>query len=130
AVRFDHAGKVKTPARPAWGAWEKEKTAPVAAPPPGWQERSSAELEKALQRQKDRKGRIPLPGPDRLERIPAESKEQSSRVVWTAVSMGYQPALTKGWFDTMRTFYQEAKMDRVFANTYFWVITRSNECFY
>jgi hypothetical protein len=44
--------------------------------------------------------------------------------------MGYQPVLTKAWFDTMRLFHQEARMDRVFGNTYFWVITRSNECFY
>jgi hypothetical protein len=44
--------------------------------------------------------------------------------------MGYQPVLTKAWFDCMGTFQQEASLDRVFSNTYFWVITRSNDCFY
>ncbi len=44
--------------------------------------------------------------------------------------MGYQPVLTKTWFDCMSLFHQESRLDRVFANSYFWVITRSNECFY
>jgi hypothetical protein len=30
----------------------------------------------------------------------------------------------------MQAFREESNLDRVFANTYFWVITRSNECFY
>ena len=27
-------------------------------------------------------------------------------------------------------FQQEAKFDRVFSNSFFWVVTRSNDCFY
>ena len=34
------------------------------------------------------------------------------------------------WFDTMGAFQQEAKFDRVFSNSFFWVVTRSNDCFY
>ena len=118
----------------AWGRgdWAAARVPTTSGPcaPAGWQGRTFTDLEKALERQKERKSRIPMPGPERLARIPREAKAQASRVVWTRVSMGYQPALTKAWFDCMRLFYQEARMDRVFANTYFWVITRSNECFY
>jgi hypothetical protein len=62
--------------------------------------------------------------------LPKEAKEPATKIVWSQVSSGYQPLLTQTWFDTMRTFQQEAKLDRVFSNSYFWVITRTNECFY
>jgi hypothetical protein len=120
---------VPAPARPPWGQWRKMATTP-SVDAVEWESRTFTELEKALDRQKGRRSRIPLPGPDRLARIPPEAKGQASRVVWTRVSMGYQPALTRAWFECMRLFQQEARLDRVFANTYFWVITRSNECFY
>jgi alkylhydroperoxidase family enzyme len=129
-VRLDPKKKTKTPARPAWGVWRKEPIDGGMTLPPGWLDRPAADLEKALEQQKSRKGRIRLPGPERLARIPAEAKAQASRVIWTNVSMGYQPVLTKAWFDCMQPFREESKLDRVFANTYFWVITRSNECFY
>ena len=34
------------------------------------------------------------------------------------------------WFDAMNTYNAEAKIDRVFENTVFWIVTRSNRCFY
>ncbi len=131
-VRFD-PGKpshVPVPARPVWGQWRKNTPARAAEVPPGWQDRTAGELEKLLQRQKNRKSRIPLPGPERLTSIPPEARAQQSRIVWSRLSMGYQPVLTKAWFDCMSLFHQESRLDRVFANSYFWVITRSNECFY
>jgi len=129
-ARLDRAARAKlaAPAR----SWKDRKglkgTAPEAAP--DWQERSFADVQGALSSQKERKGRIPLPDAKRMARIPPEAKAQASRVVWTAVSMGYQPQLTRAWFETMSTFQSEARFDRVFSNTYFWVVTRSNECFY
>jgi hypothetical protein len=107
------------PARPPWGQWRKVNTTRAAGPPPGWQDKTAAEPETSLRRQKARKSRVPLPGPERLARIPPEEKGQASRVVWTKVSMGYQPHLTRAWFDCMRLFYQESRLDRVFCNTYF-----------
>jgi hypothetical protein len=131
-VRFDPRKPVSVPApaRPPWGEWRKTDVTRPAEVPVGWQDRTAEQLEKLLQRQKDRKSRIPLPDLERLARVPPESKGQVSRIVWTRISMGYQPVLTKTWFDCMNTFHQESRLDRVFANSYFWVITRSNECFY
>jgi alkylhydroperoxidase family enzyme len=133
-VHFDPSkpSNVPVPARPPWGKWRKSESAQTAEapPPPGWQDRTAAELEKLLQQQKGRTSRIPVPGLERFARIPPESRGQATRIVWTRISMGYQPVLTKTWFDCMGLFHQESRLDRVFANSYFWVITRSNECFY
>ena len=125
--RFDSAKKIETPTRPAWETLTKKGQFPAK---PDWSEKSFSDIEKALIIQKDRKPRIPLPDPGRLEKLPPDVKAQAGKIVWSNVSMGYQPLLTKSWFDCMRTFQQESKLDRVFANSMFWVITRSNECFY
>jgi alkylhydroperoxidase family enzyme len=114
--------KVPTPPRPPWQEVASKKGPPVPDGAPRWRARAFTELQKALDEQKNRKPRIAAPA------LPA--KTPLSQVVWTQVSMGHQPAMTRAWFDCMRTFQQEAKLDKVFANSVFWVITRSNECFY
>jgi alkylhydroperoxidase family enzyme len=122
--------RVPAPARPLWQTARQVKPTDHKDREPSWGERDYSNLQKALENQKSRSSRIPMPGPERLSKIPAAAKGEASRVVWTNISMGYQPVLTKTWFDCMRTFHGESKMDRVFGNTMFWVITRSNECFY
>jgi alkylhydroperoxidase family enzyme len=122
--------KVAAPARPLWKAARLTKPLDLKETAPVWGERDYDNLQKALENQKSRSLRIPLPGPERLSKVPAAAKGEASRVVWTNISMGYQPVMTKTWFDCMRTFHGEARLDRVFGNTMFWVITRSNECFY
>ncbi|MBI3412429.1 MAG: hypothetical protein HY040_29270 [Planctomycetes bacterium] len=131
-VRLDSQmqAKIVTPPRPSWDEALKNRNAPDAGKSPVWSERSSADLAKAVEAQKIRKPRVPMPEESRLAKLPPEAKGQASLIVWSRVSMGYQPMLTKAWFDCMRTFQQESKLDRVFANSMFWVITRSNECFY
>jgi alkylhydroperoxidase family enzyme len=89
-----------------------------------------ARLRQAVERQKARAPRIPLPDASRFAALPPEARGQAGRIVWSAVSMGYQPQLTKAWFDCMQTFRHEANLDRVFSNCFFWVITRDLECFY
>jgi alkylhydroperoxidase family enzyme len=131
-LRLDPAkrAEVPTPPRPPWEELRKATTPSRTTAPPDWGGRSFADLGKALDRQKQGRPRIPLPDPGRLADLPPAAREQASKIVWTNVSMGYQPRLTAAWFDCMRTFQQESKLDRVFANSVFWVITRSNECFY
>jgi alkylhydroperoxidase family enzyme len=128
-VAFDPAAAVEPPPRRDW----KETTASGGYAPdsrPDWLDHSFGDVQKALDAQTRRKPRVPLPPAEALEKLPPEAREQAQKIVWTRVSMGYQPALTRAWFDTMRTFQQEARFDRVFSNTYFWVITRTNDCFY
>ncbi len=128
-VRLDPVKRtwLEAPARAPWEEARQAKA--IGEGRATWDDRP-ADLERALERQKERKSRIPLPSPEQLARIPPEGREQASRVVWTTVSAGYQPLLTKTWFDTGRAFSDDAKLDRVFGNLLFWVVTRTNECFY
>ena len=85
-------------------------------------ELSFEDLRKRLEGQTQRKGRLDPPA--------EPGKAPPTKIVWTQVSAGYQPVMVKVWFDCMQTYYSESKIDRVFSNSVFWVITRSNECFY
>jgi alkylhydroperoxidase family enzyme len=118
----ERQAKLVAPERPPWKDAQAVATTADTSQP-DWRKLTDAQRETALEEQKGRKPRIPLPKE-------APDAKSPSKVVWTQVSSGYQPLLTQSWFDTMRTFQQEAKLDRVFANSYFWVITRTNECFY
>ncbi len=129
---FDRAARaeVATPPRPAW---ESLRNAIGAGAPLGnaeWTERTIDELESALASQQARQPRIPMPDEQRLAALPPEILQRSGKIVWSRLSMGYQPRLTMAWFDCMRTFQSEAQLDRVFSNSFFWVITRANNCFY
>ena len=52
------------------------------------------------------------------------------RIRWSLVCSGYQPELAAGWSACTRAFGEEAKQDRVFEESLFWVVTRSLQCFY
>jgi hypothetical protein len=117
------------PARPALAAPSIVRSDTEHARPP-WDERSFAQLRAELDRQKQRKPRIPKPDAVRLARLPRPDRERVAGTAWGKVSMGYQPVLTTAWFQTMGAFESEAKLDEVFANTVFWVVTRTNDCFY
>jgi alkylhydroperoxidase family enzyme len=95
-----------------------------------WGQRDFSTLEQALDRQKNRSPRIRLPDSERLAGLPPDVRKRMEKIVWSNISMGYQPQLTGGWFRLMDAFRNEAQLDRIFANSVFWVVTRSNECFY
>lgn len=97
---------------------------------PDWGKRTFAELEKAVDQQKHRPLRIPLPASNWLARLPPEARAQTPRNLWAKVSVGYQPLLTSAWLNCWTTFQQEGNLPPVFASSLFWVITRTNECFY
>jgi alkylhydroperoxidase family enzyme len=130
-IRLDRAARAAGALPPRW-PWAGLRTGKASRSDarPDWLGQSFNDLQKALDRQKSRKGRIPPPPPDRLAKLPPEMRKRIGRIVWSQVSLGYQPVLTKAWFDCMSAFQEEAKMDRVLGNSMFWVITRSNECFY
>ncbi|MDB5307294.1 MAG: hypothetical protein JWO38_1496 [Gemmataceae bacterium] len=131
AVRFDpDAGaKVAAPARPAW-AGLKAATGDDPAVRVDWSKAGADDLTLSLDKQKGRDLRIPLPDPARFEGLAPREKDQAGRILWNTVSSGYQPAMTRAWFACLSAFYEEAKVDRVFTNSMFWVVTRTNDCFY
>lgn len=122
--------KVPTPARPAWESLANAKVSTEALPQPDWRKVSFDEIEQALEQQKSRKPRIKLLDRQQLAHLPPDEKEPALRIIWSNVGMGYQPTLTRAWFTCMGHFQQEAQLPRLFRSSLFWVITRSNECFY
>ncbi len=119
--KLDAVTKPRAMPRPDWKEIGSIKTK-VAAMTPDWGGRDFDGVQKELENQKGRQGRIAPPQPD--------PKAKPTRVVWSQVSVGYQPLLAKTWSQCLASFQQESQFDKVFANTMFWVITRSNECFY
>ena len=101
--------------------------APEVAP---WSPRSAEELRDLLEQQKARTGRIPKPDETRLARLPRPLRSRLGRIAWGTISTGYSPELTRAWYQTMDTFGREANLDEVFAESVFWVVTRTNDCFY
>lgn len=95
-----------------------------------WQRSNRQSISDSLAFQTKRTSRIPIPNDAALQHFTEEEWQRSSRVIWSRVSLGYQPELTRDWFKTMRLFRSDSDLDQVFANSLFLVVTRSNECFY
>src|SRR5262249_9628496 len=121
--------KVPTPPRPPWDHVILVQSSAEIVPPLDWHDLAPADLGKCVDRQKERKPRVPLPGSERLADLAPAEKDSASRIVWTRVGMGYQPQMTRTWFDCMRTYQKESQLDEVFDNAVFWVITRTSDCF-
>jgi alkylhydroperoxidase family enzyme len=80
-----------------------------------------------------RPGRIRIPTWETvLDNLPegAPKPEKPSRIIWSLVTMGYQPKLSMPWSAGLRAFREESDLDAVFHESMFWVVTRSLQCFY
>jgi hypothetical protein len=115
-VRPAAKAKATAPSRPPWKTVATARARPDAKFRPGWRPLTIEQAEAALEEQKARKPRL--------------APKKDGRINWSAVSMGHQPRLTGAWFETMSAASKERSIDPVFGNSYFWVITRTTECFY
>jgi alkylhydroperoxidase family enzyme len=125
-MKLDPEAKDNPPKRPELNTIREEKDKSL---PSDWLDRDFGKIQQSMSQQKARKTRIPFP---ELKPDPKNPSKQPTRskIVWSAISMGYQPLLTRSWFECMSSFENEAKQNQVFSNTVFWIVTRSNECFY
>lgn len=121
---------VEAPTRPAWETVKNLVPKSTYGAPADWREVGFEALEQSLQSQQARKSRIAIPGKSRFENLPPDVKQQTDKIVWMQVSAGYQPDMTMAWFAAFRAYQQEAKPDPLFGSTVFWIVTRSNDCFY
>jgi len=88
-------------------------------------------LQKQVRGQQDRQPRIAVPPFDMVRQyLPTFPKDKELKIKWSLVCVGYQPELASGWSQCTRSFGTEAKQDRVFEESLFWVVTRSLQCFY
>jgi hypothetical protein len=125
----DRLAKLTAPSRPPWADLGGVKDGGLSIRP-NWGEASAEELSQTLERQKERKLRIPLPDAAKLDALPPKERDSARAILWNTVSLGYQPALPRTWFAALYAFYDDAKVDRLFTNSMFWVVTRTNQCFY
>jgi alkylhydroperoxidase family enzyme len=97
-----------------------------------WTGLSFAQLQQRLEGQRARPARIRVPTWEELRKqgAPKRSGDNPLRIRWSLVCMGYQPELAGAWLRAMGTFGSEARQDRVFEESLFWVLTRSLRCFY
>jgi alkylhydroperoxidase family enzyme len=95
-----------------------------------WSPQSLHQLQKHMDGQRDRPGRIAVPAWEDVRKQMPNPPEQPVRIRWSLVCIGYQPDLALGWSACTRSFGKEAKQDRVFEESLFWVVTRSLNCFY
>ena len=99
---------------------------------PEWRALVFGDLQSEMERQRGREPRILVPSWDEVrQHLPsAYPAKRPLRIRWSLVCLGYQPELAAGWSACTRAFAEEAKQDRVFEESLFWVITRTLHCFY
>lgn len=130
AVNFDFdALKPLAPARPAWDDLKNAKGDGLAVRVE-WSHTDAGRVARALESQKERELRMPIAPPEAFEKLPESERNGAKRILWNTMSAGWQPEMTRVWFAGLYAYYEEAKVDRVFTNATFWVVTRTNDCFY
>ncbi len=100
---------------------------------PDWSSTTFAEIQTSLEKQRARSTRITIPSwseivtslPDGLY-----NQDKPLEIRWSRLVVGRQPVLGPAWIKCLRVFGNEAKQDRVFEESVFWVVTRQLGCFY
>ena len=131
-VRFDRAAKPAVPARANPGD-RRGPVEPTRVDDPEWNEFDFDALQKGMRVQKANAGRIRVPTYEEvLARRPGGMSRPRApiRIKWSLVCMGYQPELASAWSACTTAFGEEAKQDRVFEESLFWIVTRTIHCFY
>ena len=106
---------------------------PARIDDPFWLSMEFDDLQGKLTEQRERPSRIRVPSWEELLRMmPPEfpRPERPIRIRWSLVTMGYQPELAMAWSATTKAFREEAKQDRIFEESLFWIVTRTIHCFY
>jgi alkylhydroperoxidase family enzyme len=98
-----------------------------------WLSLTFTELQNRMESQRERTARVAVPlweaFRDQLDPS-LYPPDRPTRIKWSLIVLGYHPRLGSAWINCLRTFGSEARQDRVFEETMFWVITRSLQCFY
>jgi alkylhydroperoxidase family enzyme len=123
-------GRAVAPPRPKVEA--KQGEAPSRIKDRDWLAADFQTLQRMMEGQRARQPRIRIPTWEEVKPKlpPGYPTNRPSGVRWSLVGLGYQPELTGAWLMGMRMFGQESQQDRAFEELVFWVITRSEGCFY
>lgn len=132
-VRFSRKGtapKVPPRARPED---RRGPDVPTLLDDPRWHALGFDALQTNLESQRRNGERIRVPSYEEfLKKLPAGAPKPKAEVKirWSLVCATYQPELASAWSACTRAFGEEAKQDRVFEESLFWVVTRTIDCFY
>jgi hypothetical protein len=113
-----------------------EKWTPAEAFGSDWGSKALTDLRGQMDKQKARPPRIRIPSSDEYlaatAKIPTKpgQPKRVPKIVWSLVCSGYQPELAAAWGGNTSSFRTDARQDRVFEESLFWVVTRSTDCFY
>ena len=103
----------------------------VVPPDEEWGKISYDDLQARLEKQRDRKPRLPIPTWEETKKnLPLVAQSRPTRIVWSLVCNGYAPELAIPWNISTRTMWAESLQDRVFEESLFWIQTRSIQCNY
>jgi hypothetical protein len=127
-VRFQRPWSGGTaPARPEFPS--SMDTTATRVTDPQWRSIDFVALQKQMEGQRDRIGRVSIPKFDDVKHhFPDPTKPV--RIKWSLVCWGHSPVLAGPWTAGLRAFAEESKQDRVFEELLFWVVTRELQCFY
>jgi alkylhydroperoxidase family enzyme len=131
-IHFAKDAHAIAPERPKLEARAGSSTSALVADPE-WTALDFTELQKAMEAQRVRQPRIPVPAWEEARKaLPPEvwAHRPPLRIKWSLVGLGYQPELANAWSACTRAFAEDSKQDRVFEELLFWVVTRSLRCFY
>jgi alkylhydroperoxidase family enzyme len=101
-----------------------------------WGGKALTDLRGEMEKQKARPPRIRVPSAEEYTAANAKTptrpgqQRRVPKIVWSLVCGGYQPELAAAWGGNTSSFRNDAKQDRVFEESLFWVVTRSIDCFY
>lgn len=96
-----------------------------------WSALSYDDLQARLEKQRDRKPRLPIPSWDAVKgKLPPAMAARPTRIVWSLMTYGYAAELQIPWSIATRTMWAELPGDRVFEESLFWIQTRTIECNY
>jgi hypothetical protein len=126
AAMPDVPARVRNSGRPA-------PEEPERVDDPEWRSEEISRLRQNLGQQKGRASRVRVPSWDEVRAVLPDGYPvplRPIRIQWSLVCLGYQPELAAAWSACTRTFGEEAKQDRVFEESLFWVVTRTIHCFY
>jgi alkylhydroperoxidase family enzyme len=97
-----------------------------------WSALDFSQLQKSMEAQRARGPRLRVPTWEEVRPglPPGYPTNKPVGIRWSLVCFGHQPQLAAAWSACTRAFAQDARQDRVFEESLFWVITRSLHCFY
>lgn len=103
----------------------------IAAENKSWSALPYLQLQARLEKQRDRKPRLPVPIWDEIKgKLPAAMAARPTAIRWSLMNYGYAAELAIPWTLTTRTHWAENPCDRILEESLFWIQTRTIECNY